>query len=311
MLRQEAVQPAIEISAPPVARAGRGVLATVNDYLALTKPRIIVLLLVTTVPAMILADGGMPSLWLVLLTLAGGSLSAAGANTINCYLDRDIDGIMARTSGRPLPAGVLEPERALAFGVVLGVVAFAVLAVGVNLLSAALATLALAFYVFVYTLWLKRSSPQNIVIGGAAGALPPVIGWSAVTGTVAWPAVVLFAIIFLWTPPHFWALALRYRADYARAGVPMLPVVSGEAETLRQIVLYSVLLVASSLVLVPVAGMGVLYLGAAAVLGAAFVALALRLWREGRARASRALFFYSVFYLGLLFAAVAADRLIA
>ncbi|OGO52634.1 MAG: protoheme IX farnesyltransferase [Chloroflexi bacterium RBG_16_68_14] len=190
-------------------------------------------------------------------------------------------------------------------------IAFAVLFVGANLLSALLAMGALAFYVFVYSIWLKRSSPQNIVIGGAAGAMPPLVGWAAVTGGLGWPALVLFAIIFLWTPPHFWALALRYRGDYAKAGVPMLPVVRGEGETNRQILLYSMLLVATSLLLAPVAGMGLLYLGVALALGGGFIGLAFRLWREARPQASKALFLYSLFYLGLLFVAMGLDRVVA
>ena len=310
MLRQDAVQASLDLPVATNARPGPSALATARHYLALTKPRIVVLLLITTVPAMILAEGGLPSLWLVLLTLVGGTLSAGGANAINCYLDRDIDSVMHRTRGRPLPSGALEPERALLFGITLGLAGFEVLALGVNLLSAALATSALLFYVFVYTLWLKRRSPQNIVIGGAAGAMPPVIGWAAVTGSLDWPALVLFGMIFLWTPPHFWALAQRYRADYARAGVPMLPVVRDETETDRQILLYSVFVVAASLALVPVAGAGYVYLGAAAALGAGFVALALRLLLDPRPRASRALFLYSLLYLAVLFAAVALDRLI-
>ena len=307
MLRQDVVQPTLELP-NAAAQRSRGLLAAAGAYPSLTKPRIIILLLVTTVPTMMIAQGGMPSLWLVLLTLLGGTLAAGGANAINCFLDRDIDGIMARTRERALPAGWVEPGRALVFGISLGVLAFVVLALGANLLSAALAIAALAFYVFVYTIWLKRSSTQNIVIGGAAGAMPPMVGWAAVTGGLGWPALVLFAIIFLWTPPHFWALALRYRSDYARAGVPMLPVVRGEEETRRQMLLYSVLLVASSLVLVPVAAMGWLYLGAALALGGGFLWLALRLWRTPTARATKALFLYSIAYLGLLFVAMGVDQ---
>jgi protoheme IX farnesyltransferase len=301
----------MELPAATIVRPGPGLLDLTRAYLALTKPRIVTLLLITTVPAMMLAQSGWPSTWLVLLTLVGGTLSAAGANAINCYLDRDIDSIMYRTRGRPLPAGAVEPERALLFGVALGLAGFEVLAVGVNLLAAALATAALLFYVFVYTMWLKRTSPQNIVIGGAAGAMPPVIGWAAVTGGLDWPALVLFGVIFLWTPPHFWALAQRYRADYARAGVPMLPVVANEAETNRQILAYSVLVVASSVLLAPIGGAGYVYLASAIVLGAGFLALALRLWRHPRPSASRALFLYSLLYLGGLFVAIALDSLIA
>ena len=279
-------------------------------YIALTKPRIIVLLLVTTVPAMIVANEGMPSLWLVLLTLVGGTLAAGGANAINCYLDRDIDGLMARTRDRPLPSGSIEPERALLFGVGLGAVAFLVLALGANLVSALLAVGALGFYVFVYTLWLKRTSTQNIVIGGAAGAVPPLVGWAAVTGGLDWAALVLFGIIFLWTPPHFWALALRYRTDYERAGVPMLPVVRGTDETKRQILIYSAVLVLFTFALVPLAGMGYLYLGSALVLGGVFFGLAFRLWRSDSLQETRALFLYSLAYLGLLFVAMGVDQLL-
>jgi protoheme IX farnesyltransferase len=306
MLRQETAA-RVDTVAPAVA--GRGVWDTARAYLSLTKPRIISLLLITTVPAMMIAQGGMPSLWLLALTLSGGTLSAAGANTINCFLDRDIDGVMARTRERPLPSGSIRPERALIFGAALGVAGFVVLMVGGNLASALLAFGALAFYVFVYTIWLKRVTAQNIVIGGAAGAMPPLVGWSAVTGSLDWPALVLFGIIFVWTPPHFWALALRYRGDYARARVPMLPVVRGERETRRQIVLYSVALVAVSLLLVPFGGAGWLYIASALVLGAGFVWLALRLWFDATPRRSMSLFLYSLAYLALLFVAAGADTL--
>ena len=230
---------------------------------------------------MILAAHGMPPLALVVWTLVGGSLAAGSANAINCYLDRDIDRLMARTRRRPLPAHEVEPERAVVFGLVLGVLSFVVLAYFVNLLAAFLAQLAIAFYVIVYTLLMKRTTPQNIVIGGAAGALPPVIGWAAVTGDVGVPALLLFALVFYWTPPHFWALSLRIAKDYAAAGVPMLPVVRGVPETTRQIGLYTVLLVAISLILFAVARMGVIYLVAAVVLGAIFLWQAYRLWRIG------------------------------
>ena len=232
---------------------------TVRAYIALTKPRIIELLLVTTVPAMVLATRAVPGIqlghwaWLTVWTLVGGTLAAGSANAINCYLDRDIDLLMARTRRRPLPAHEVDPERAVVFGIALGAIAFAVLAFFVNLLAAFLGLLAIAFYVVVYTILLKRSTPQNIVIGGAAGALPPVIGWAAVTGNVGVPALLLFALVFYWTPPHFWALSLRIRKDYAAAGVPMLPVVRGIPETTRQIGLYTILMVAISLVLFAVA----------------------------------------------------------
>jgi protoheme IX farnesyltransferase len=288
---------------------------SVRAYIALTKPRIIELLLVTTVPAMVLAQRGVPSLGLIWWTMLGGSLAAGSANAINCYLDRDIDLLMTRTRRRPLPAHEVEPERAVVFGIVLGALAFAVLAYFVNVLSAFLALLAIAFYVGVYTLMLKRSTPQNIVIGGAAGALPPVIGWTAVTGNIGVPALLLFALVFYWTPPHFWALSLRIRKDYAAAGVPMLPVVRGIAETSRQIGLYTILLVAISLVFFAVARMGAIYLATAVTLGAIFLRQAWVLWRQGTspeestAQAIR-LYRYSISYLSLLFLAVAVDAMV-
>ena len=248
-------------------------------------------------------------------TLIGGTLAAGSANAINCYLDRDIDELMTRTRRRPLPAHQVEPERAVVFGIVLGIISFAVMAYFVNLLAAFLTLLAIAFYVVVYTMMLKRTTPQNIVIGGAAGALPPVIGWAAVTGDVGIPALILFAIVFYWTPPHFWALSLRIRKDYAAAGVPMLPVVKGIPETTRQIALYTVLMVAISLLLWPVARMGLIYLGAAVGLGAVFIWQAWALWRqgsseEGSTKGAIALYKYSISYLSLLFLAVAVDALI-
>ena len=294
---------------------------SVRAYIALTKPRIIELLLVTTVPAMVLATRWLPGVdwaewgWLVAWTLIGGTLAAGSANAINCYLDRDIDELMTRTRRRPLPAHQVEPERAVVFGVVLGIISFAVMAYFVNLLAAFLTLLAIGFYVVVYTMMLKRTTPQNIVIGGAAGALPPVIGWAAVTGNVAIPALILFAIVFYWTPPHFWALSLRIRKDYAAAGVPMLPVVKGVAETTRQIALYTVLMVAISLLLWPVGRMGLIYLGAAVGLGAVFIWQAWALWRRGSSeeestKGAIALYKYSISYLSLLFLAVAVDALI-
>jgi protoheme IX farnesyltransferase len=284
---------------------------TLRAYIALTKPRIIELLLVTTVPTMVLAHGGIPSLWLVVAVVVGGTLAAGGANAINMFVDRDIDDVMRRTRHRPLPAHAVDPRSALAFGIGLSVVAFAWLSLAVNLLSALLALSATAFYVFVYTMWLKRSTPQNIVIGGAAGCVPVLVAWAAVTGEVGLPAFVLFAIVFYWTPPHFWALALRYRGDYAAANVPMLPVVRGEAETARQITLYTIALVAVSLLLLPAAGMGWIYLVAAVALGAFFVLRALRLHAAGgEGRAAIGLFRYSISYLTLLFAAVAVDAIL-
>jgi protoheme IX farnesyltransferase len=305
----------------PSTRADGRLGDTVRAYIALTKPRIIELLLVTTVPAMVLATREVPGIqlghwtWLMVWTLIGGTLAAGSANAINCYLDRDIDELMNRTRRRPLPAHQVEPERAVVFGLALGAVSFAVLAFFVNLLAAFLGLLAIAFYVVIYTLLLKRSTPQNIVIGGAAGALPPVIGWAAVTGNVGIPALILFALVFYWTPPHFWALSLRIRKDYAAAGVPMLPVVRGIPETTRQIGLYTVLMVAISLILFAVARMGPIYLVAALALGAMFLWQAYGLWRRGASEeASTAgaikLYRYSISYLTLLFAAIALDTLV-
>jgi protoheme IX farnesyltransferase len=308
-----------EAAADGAHRAGVG--DQVRAYIALTKPRIIELLLVTTVPAMVLATREVPGMpmvdWVVLTfwTLLCGTLAAGSANAINQYLERDIDAHMARTRRRPLPAHAVTPERAVTFGIVLGAVSVGLMAWTVNVLAAFLTLLAIAFYVVVYTIMLKRSTPQNIVIGGAAGALPPVIGWAAVTGDVALPAVLLFLIVFYWTPPHFWALALRIRGDYAAAGVPMLPVVRGIAETSRQIGLYTILLVALTVVFGVVARMGVLYLVAAAALGAVFLWRAYVLWRQGTApeestaQAIR-LYRYSITYLAVLFAAVALDTVV-
>jgi protoheme IX farnesyltransferase len=284
---------------------------TVRAYVALTKPRIIELLLVTTVPTMVLAQRGIPSIWLMASVVVGGTLAAGGANAINMYVDRDIDDVMRRTRQRPLPRHAVDPAAALWFGVALSALAFAWLTLSVNLLSALLALSATCFYVFVYTMWLKRTTPQNIVIGGAAGCVPVLVAWAAVTGEVGLPALVLFAVVFYWTPPHFWALALRYRGDYAAANVPMLPVVRGEVETARQIVLYTIALVAVSLLLLPAAGMGWLYLVAAVALGTVFLRQALRLRAHAAdGRAAISLFRYSITYLTLLFAAVAADALL-
>jgi len=288
-------------------------LTVARAYVALTKPRIIELLLVTTVPAMVVAERGLPSLWLVLATLLGGTLAAGSANTINCYVDRDIDVKMDRTSRRPLSRELVTPKAALRFGLVLGLVSVLWLGLVVNWLSAALGLSAILFYVFVYTIGLKRSTPSNIVIGGAAGCVPVLIGWSAVTGRVELPAWVLFAIVFYWTPPHFWALAMRFTDDYAAAGVPMLPVVAGEKETARQIVLYSWLLFSVSLVFHPVGEMGWIYLGTCVALGGFFLyeahALARRV-RAGEPPRSMRLFHLSISYLTLLFAAMAADQLV-
>ena len=303
-------------------RAPSSTRATIKAYVALTKPRIIELLLVTTLPAMVLATRDVPGIqpldWLRLTfwTLICGTLAAGAANAINQYLDRDIDARMTRTRRRPLPANDVTPERAMGFGIVLGIISIALMTVFVNLLAAFLTLLAIAFYVFVYTIMLKRSTPQNIVIGGAAGALPPVIGWAAVTGNVGLPAIMLFLIVFYWTPPHFWALALRLRGDYVSAGVPMLPAVKGVAETSRQIALYTVLLVAISLVFAVVAQMGAVYFAAAVILGGMFLWRAFVLWQQGSApEASTAqairLYRFSISYLTLLFVAVAVDAVVA
>ncbi len=289
--------------------------STVGAYVALTKPRIIELLLVTTLPTMVVAQRGLPPVWLMAATLAGGALAAGGANAINMVVDRDIDRLMNRTKNRPLVTGAMTPTAALVFALVLEVAAFVELWLAVNLLSAVLAISATLFYVFVYTLWLKRRSTQNIVIGGAAGAVPVLVGWAAVTDSLAWAPVVLFAIIFIWTPPHFWSLAVRYKEDYRAADVPMLPVVASMKRTTTEIVYYTVALVAVSFVFGPVAHLGWIYMITAAVLGAGFLFLVTRLW--GLAQSERAtgrdamrVFGYSITYLTVLFVAMAADVLI-
>jgi protoheme IX farnesyltransferase len=279
----------------------------VGAYVALTKPRIIELLLITTLPTMIVAQRGMPPVWLMAATLLGGALAAGGANAINMFVDRDIDKLMHRTSRRPLVTGTVTPRNALIFAISLEVVAFVELWSWVNLLSAALAVSATLFYVFVYTLWLKRTSSQNIVIGGAAGAVPVLVGWAAVTDSLAWTPLVLFAIIFVWTPPHFWALAVKYKDDYRAAGVPMLPAVATFKRTAREILLYSVLLLGVSLLLAAVAKLGTIYIVSASVLGVAFVALAVRLWQRATPKAAMQLFSYSITYLTLLFVLMAVD----
>jgi protoheme IX farnesyltransferase len=303
---------------PPGGR--RPAAAIARGLVALTKPRIIELLLVTTVPAMLLAQRGLPSLRLVAVTLVGGTLAAGSANTINCYIDRDIDAVMKRTSRRPLVVngpGTIRPGEALAWGIVLGAGATLLLGLMANWLAALLADAAIVFYIFIYTLLLKRRSPANIVIGGAAGCFPVLVGWAAVTGTVALPAVVLFVVIFLWTPPHFWALAMKFRKDYAAAGVPMLPVVAAPAQVTRKIVWYSYAMVAATLALVPYAGW--IYGAGAVGLGAWFLVEAHRLHAQvvrasaAPAAASAAperpvpmrLFHLSIAYLTLLFVAVA------
>ena len=285
-------------------------MAKVKAYVALTKPRIIELLLVTTVPTMVVAERGMPPVWLMVATVVGGALAAGGANAYNMYVDRDIDARMARTANRPLVTGAASPKGALVFATVLEGLAFVELWVFVNLLSAVLALGATLFYVFVYTIWLKRRSTQNIVIGGAAGAVPVLIGWSSVTGRVEAAPLLLFVIIIVWTPPHFWALAIKYREDYAAAEVPMLPVVTSFAGTVRQILIYTVALWAATLAFAPVGHMGGIYLVAAVVLGAAFLFYAVRLRQEATAASAMRLFNYSISYVTLLFAAMALDRLV-
>jgi protoheme IX farnesyltransferase len=281
-------------------------------YVQLTKPRVMTLLLATTATAMVIAARGMPDLGVFVATLVGGALMSGGAGAINHYVDRDIDPLMGRTAWRPIPSGVIAPRSALWFGIGLGVVASAILLVFVNPLAMFLAQLGLLGYVFIYTLWLKRSTPSNIVIGGAAGAIPPLVGWAAVTNEVSsLTAWYLFAIIFFWTPPHFWALSLLIRQHYERANIPMLPVVRGEDETRRQILLYSVLLVALTLVLSGFGLMGSIYFAAAAVLGGLFIYFAVRLWREGSRLSARRLYLYSILYLFALFAAMAVDRVVS
>ena len=277
-------------------------------YFALTKPRIIELLLITTIPSMVLAARGWPGTTLVLTTLIGGALSAGGANALNSYFDRDIDEVMRRTRARPLARHEIQPRNALIFGIVLGTAGFAWLGVFINLLAALISTAALLFYVFVYTIALKRSTVQNIVIGGAAGAAPVLVGWAAVTNTIGLPAWVLFLVVFYWTPPHFWALAIRYKDDYEAAGVPMLPVVSGVEVTTRRMLLYTGVMVGVSLLLVPVASMSWIYLGAAIGLGAWFLWDTWRVYR--RPEDAMRLFTTSTVYLSALFASVMLDVLV-
>jgi heme o synthase len=285
-----------------------GLRQTAAAYVALMKPRIIELLLITTVPAMVLAARGWPGTWLVAATLVGGTLSAGGANALNNYYDRDIDQLMKRTSRRPLPNHRIEPVNARNFGWALGAAGFVVLWLTSNLLAAAISTAALLFYVYVYTLRLKRTTSQNIVIGGAAGAAPVLVGWAAVTGDLATPAWAMFAVVFAWTPPHFWALAIRYRDDYAAAAVPMLPVVTSIESTTRQMALYSGITVLFSLALVPLAGLGWLYLIAAVAAGAALMLESIRvMFRPERAMK---LFTYSTVYLSVVFGALLVDALL-
>ena len=309
------------MAGPEMARAAllKKAAGVVNDYVTLTKPPIIMLLLLTALGGMFLAAQGVPPLGLALLVCAGGALGAGGANALNHYWDRDIDLKMGRTRQRPVPAHRIAPANALAFGILLNAAAFALLWAGVNLLAAALTLAATLFYVFVYTMWLKRSTPQNIVIGGAAGSIPPMVGWVAVTGSLfnvgSIPAFYLFAIIFLWTPPHFWALALLIQKDYEQAGVPMLPVVSSREYTATNIFVYSLVLVGASLGFALTWVVGWIYLGAAIPLGAIFIAFAWRLTRPSPnkkwARQARHVYLYSLLYLGLLFAAMMVDSVVA
>jgi heme o synthase len=285
-------------------------LTTVRDYITLTKPRIISLLLLTTVATMIVAKGAFPSVSTLLWTMLGGYLAAGGAGAINHYLDRERDARMARTQSRPIAAGRIDPLHGLAFGITLGALATVQLAVTVNVLSALLALAGLLGYVVVYTIWLKPLTPQNIVIGGAAGAVPPLVGWAAATGGLQIEALYPFGIVFLWTPPHFWALSLLIKDDYARTGVPMLPVVKGEAATRRQIVVYSVILIAFTLLPVLTGFLGAIYAVTAVAVGAAFLVLALRLLREPSRQAALRLYLWSLVYLAVLFCAMAADRVI-
>jgi len=279
-------------------------------YVALTKPRIIELLLITTVPTMVLAEGSWPDTWLVVWTVVGGTLAAGGANAINMYIDRDIDHLMERTRNRPLVTGRISPRNALVFAVALEVAAFAVLAASSNVLAGALAIAATLFYVFVYSLWLKRTSRQNIVIGGAAGAAPVLVGWAAVTNDVSWSAVALFLVIFLWTPPHFWALAIRHVDDYRAASVPMLPVVETPERTVRTMGWYSVAVALASFTLIPLNDMGVIYMVSSVVLGVAFIALTFGLGRNPTQAAAMRVFSFSISYVTLLFLAVTVDVLV-
>ena len=278
--------------------------------MALTKPRIVELLLVTTVPTMIVAERGLPSVWLMAAVVVGGALAAGGANAINMVIDRDIDSVMKRTQNRPLVTGEVSPRAALVFAVVLEAAAFAWLAFLVNLLSAVLAVSATLFYVFVYSLWLKRRSERNIVIGGAAGAVPVLVGWAAVEGRLGWAPLLLFAVIFYWTPPHFWALAVRYRDDYAQVGVPMLPAVRSVRDVALRIIAYTVVLWGVSVAFGLVAGLGALYLAVALVSGMIFLAWGVRLLRRGTPEVAMGLFRWSITYIVVLFSAMAVDRLI-
>ncbi len=278
-----------------------------SDYIALTKPRVISLLLVTTFLAMIMAQQGWPSTWTVVLTMIGGYLAAGGANAINQWFDRDIDADMKRTATRPIPAGRMSATHALAFALAISVAAALILGFGVNWIASGLAMLGLVLYVALYTMWLKRTTVQNIVIGGAAGAVPPMVGWAAVTGEVGLISIVLFSIVFYWTPPHFWALALMIKGDYAKVGVPMLPVVRGDAETAKQVLWWTILMVGVTLLPVVMGTSGIVYLVSALVLGGIFIWMAIDIVRKGDRRSAKIAFHYSMIYLALLFVALAVD----
>jgi heme o synthase len=280
-----------------------------RGYVALTKPKVILLLEVPTLAAMLVAAPELPSIWLVLVTLLGGALAAGGAAAINCFIDRDIDALMGdRTRKRPIPAGIVSPREALLLGIGMGALSFVLLAAFATVLAAILAQVALLFYIFIYTRWLKRSTPSNIVIGGAAGAIPPLVGWAAVTGDLSAAAWILFAIIFFWTPPHFWALSLLIKEHYARANIPMLPVVRGDRETRWQIVMYTLQMIAVTVLLYGLRLSGLFYLGSALLLGAVFLFYAVRLYRHAAPKDASQLFHYSMLYLWLLSIAVVLDR---
>jgi heme o synthase len=308
------MQKVIPVEAHVEAQKPRGVGSTVSSYINLMKPHVTVLLLGVTLAAMVVALNGLPPLGVTLATLAGGALAAGSANAINCYWDRDIDELMSRTKSRTLPSGKVEPTHALIFGVLIGALSVAIFSVFVNLASAALALSAILFYVCIYTMWLKRTTTQNIVIGGAAGAVPALIGWAAVAplrwGPSLWTPLLMFAIIFLWTPPHFWALSIVLKKDYARAKVPMLPVIRGESVTYQQITIYTVVLIASTALLFVTGGMGYLYLVCALALGAGLLYFAIRLAQVRTLKSARTMFWFSNYYLALLFAVMALDHVL-
>ena len=308
--RTRVVEPPTRPVISPYRFSPRRPARTVRAFISLTKPRIIELLLVTTVPTMVVADRGIPSVWLMVATVIGGTLAAGGANAVNMYADRDIDRLMERTKNRPLVTGEVAPGHALVFAIALEALAFGWLWGFVNLLSAALAVSATAFYVFVYTLWLKRTSTRNIVIGGAAGAVPVLVGWSAVTNSLGWAPLVLFGLIFYWTPPHFWALAIRYRDDYQAADVPMLPAVASIRTTAVRIIGYTVVLWGLSVLFSAVGEMGLVYTVSAVVLGAVFLLFAVQVLRTEAIASAMRLFSYSITYITLLFAAMAIDQVV-